>query len=274
MSSSAAEAFPWEVLENIVDSCHVRGEPDYATLQQVALTCHGLLPQARASLFRHVRLRTHEKLEQFLEAIEENRMLEGLVKELTITPRDTKPFFAPFASMSQRLRRLRAMSLSVDPTLSTPYHAPRTLRFTAVAFLKLSNVTFSSQGDFMRLLWMFPELRLLQLGVVEFKKKPQKSEMTPPVVRPLTGAALAKLEIVDILVRMTKTVPGSDDGEVDASRAGTKSVPAGAHEDLGVHARLAFHPIKRKKRRGKSSEGSETRGAKSRTESSEAGHRW
>ncbi len=240
MSSSTAEAFPWEVVENIVDSC-ASGQPDYPTLRRLALTCHALLPRARVALFRHVRIRTHTRLEQFLDAIQENRMLEGLVMKLTITPRDAKPLFAPFTSISLRLRRLRAMSLSVDPTSSTPYHAPLTLRFTAVVFLEFSNVTFSDKGDFVKLLWRFPKLRLLQLGTVEFKKQPPKSWVVRPWARSLTGTALQELETVDILVR--KVIWDLGDEVIDASRAGTKPVSTRTHGGIGVHAGVAFRPI-------------------------------
>ncbi|KAI1787904.1 hypothetical protein LXA43DRAFT_895546, partial [Ganoderma leucocontextum] len=91
MSSSAAGALPWEVVENVVDSCAC-GESDYTTLRQLALTCHALLPRARIVLFRHVRILTHARLAQFLDAIWGNRTLEGLVMKLTITPRDAQPF--------------------------------------------------------------------------------------------------------------------------------------------------------------------------------------
>ena len=220
MSSSTAEAFSWEVMENIVDSC-VGDELDYITLWQIALTCHGLLLRARIALFRHVRIRTNAILEHFLNAIQENRMLEGLVMKLTIAPRDPKVFYALFTSMS----------LSVDPTLSTPYHAPSTLCFTAVLFLELLDVTFRDKGDFVKLLWMFLKPRLLQLGTVEFKQQ----TLEPDITHPWTGAALKELESVDVLVRMTEVALRSDDDEVDVSRAGTKLISPGTDGSLGLH---------------------------------------
>lgn len=211
----------------------------------------------------------------FLAMIEESRMPEGLVRELTIIPMGLEPFFPPFASISRRLRGLRAMSLSVDPTVSTPYHAPRTLRFTAVVYLKLSNVTFSNKSDVARLLCMFPRLRLLQLGTIEFKKQPSKSlERTAPRARPIAGMSLKELEIVDVLVRMTGVTLELDDEEVDACRTGTKSVSIGTHGCPRLHAGLALHQIESKMWRRRWKEAFKARDTRSRARLFRAGRRW
>lgn len=63
-SSAAGAQIPWEVVEEIVDSCGC-GESDYAALRQLALTCRNLRPRTRMVLFRHVRIRTHAQLDHF-----------------------------------------------------------------------------------------------------------------------------------------------------------------------------------------------------------------
>ena len=202
----AAYKVPWEIIGYFVDSCF----EDYSSLRQLALTCHGLLPRARVALFRHVRILTRSSLENFMNAIFTNTRLAGLVVQLTVIPADSDMLFPPFTSFSFALQKLRTMSLGVDPTLSTPYHASHSLRFNSVISLEISNVTFRDLNDLVKLLWTFPELRSLELGTIAFKREPTEEETA--YVREHSGSRqglLARLEVVEIKVRKGSVRPKS-----------------------------------------------------------------
>ncbi|TBU66041.1 hypothetical protein BD310DRAFT_837509, partial [Dichomitus squalens] len=172
MSSPAAHVVPWEIIEHCVDSC----SEDYSTLKQWALTCHALLPRTRTALFRHVRIRTRLSLSRFVGSISTKPELAMLVLQLSIIPACSDALYAPFMSFSRLFRRLRAMSLGVDPTLSTPPYAASFLRYDAVISVEIAKVAFRDHSDFVKLLWTFPHVRTLRLGAITFTNQPTPVE--------------------------------------------------------------------------------------------------
>ena len=173
MPPPAAHTVPWEIIDSIVDSC----SEDYDTLRQLALTCQELLHRSRIILFHHVRIRRRSSLLQFIDTISTKKELAALVVKLTIVPEHSDMLLPPFASFWQVFRELRAMSLGVDPTLSTPPHAALSLRYTSVLSLEIANVAFRDHRDLVKLLWTFPKIRTLELGAITFRNKPTQLEI-------------------------------------------------------------------------------------------------
>ena len=198
MALPASHKVPWEIIEYFVDLCWA----DYGSLRQLALTCQGLLPRSRMILFRHVRIHTRTSLSCFVNAISTRPELAGLVVELTIIPvHSDMSLFAPFTSFSRVFPSLRAMSLGVDPTLSTPHYAPHSLRFNSVLSLEIADVTFRDHSDLVKLLWTFPKLRTLRLGAITFGNAPTKEEIASLSDHSIRrNRVLYELEAVEIQV--------------------------------------------------------------------------
>ena len=173
MPSPAAHIVPWEIIDSIVDSCW----EDYDTLRQLALTCQGLLHRSRIILFHHVRIRRRSSLLQFINTISTKNELAALVVKLSIVPEHSDMLLPPFTSFSRVFRKLRAMSLGVDPTLSTPPHAALFLRYSSVLSLEIANVAFRDHRDLVKLLWTFPKVRTLELGAITFRNEPTQLEI-------------------------------------------------------------------------------------------------